>query len=158
MPCYAEKIASNFQEAMALATENKATPKYKYIRDNIMGPLRLRTLEWCIEENNAWNGASFNLVFELNYQGDITRSFKNSDSPVAECFILNINKTGYPEPRVPHYYVAAPVIMLNGQGKEKYSSSYTEEDLKKLGSKIDKASSYNSSQEKWLQDNAFHKP
>ncbi len=156
MPCYAEKTASNFKEVQHLALKNASLLKYKALRKGIMNENSLRTLEWCIEENDAWNGTSFDLVFELNYQGEITRSFKNVDSPVADCFILNIKKKGYPAPESPRYYIAIPIIMFDGSMSGEYNYVETEEDLKKLGIKSNEPSSYSKSQEKWLHDNALN--
>ena len=155
VPCYAEKIASNFKEAEYLALKNESFLKYKVIKKSIMNENNLSILEWCIKKNDAWSGTSFDLIFELNYQGEITRSFKSVESPVADCFILNIKKKDYPEPKNHRYYIATPIIMFDGSMSGGYDHVETELDLKSLGIKSHVNSSYSQSQEKWLRDNAL---
>jgi hypothetical protein len=156
IPCHAEKLAFDFKAANQLALKNAEFLKYKLIKKSLMNENNLSILEWCIEENDAWKEVGFNLVFELNYEGEISQSFKDVDSSVADCFILNIKKTGYSEPRVSHYYVAAPIIMLNGGMTEEHSSAETEEDLQKLRVENNEPSSYNQSQKKWLEVNVLN--
>lgn len=142
IPCHAEKLPSNFEEANQLALINASSLKSKAIWKFMMNNNNLRVLEWCIDEHDAWSAINFDLVFELNYQGKITRTFKNIDSPIANCFILNLLQDSYPETHQSNYYISAPFI-ING----------VLPNIPKPGFEFEDSSSLSEAQQKWLHNN-----